>query len=69
MARSKKTSQEPVELEASQEVEVASEVLEKEFPYELEYESTGELLTVVAEGLDPMGRKTVITDTGCTYTV
>lgn len=46
--------------------EVKAEIV-AEFPYKLKLRSTGETITVVSEGVDAHGRKTLLTDTGCTY--
>lgn len=59
----------PKKEEVSPDVETVEtvETPETQFPYKLKLKSTGEVLTVVSEGTDALGRKTLITDAGCTY--
>lgn len=65
MGRPKKTEDlDATDVEAT-EVEAAEVV--SEFPYTVELKSTCEVITVVSEGVDAQGRKTLLTDTGCIY--
>jgi len=66
MARTKKILDEGEVLETSTGVMV-DEVEEPKFPYTIQLKSTCETITVISEGEDAQGRKTLLTDTGCTY--
>ena len=73
MAKKKQDEETQETQETSEEVveeatEATEEISEKVFPYKFKLSSTGEMLTVVAEGVDAKWRKTLTTDIGCTYT-
>tara|TARA_R110000868_G_scaffold272323_1_gene531594 strand:+ start:284 stop:502 length:219 start_codon:yes stop_codon:yes gene_type:complete len=66
MSKPKKILDEGEVLETSIEVMV-DEVEEPKFPYTIQLKSTCETITVISEGEDAQGRKTLLTDNGCTY--